>query len=146
MPSALHFIALAAGFGLTVQVGLNAALRQVFGSPVLATLANFLVGTGALLAYVLLERTPLPAKAGIASAPLWAWLGGLLGAFYVVSATVIGPRLGASMLLALTMLGQLLAALIVDHFGWLGFPQQPITAARLAGAVLLFAGVLLISR
>lgn len=142
----LALMALAAGLGLTVQVGMNAALRQVFGSPVLASLANFLVGTAALVVFVMLERAPLPGRGAAASVPLWAWFGGLFGAFYVVAATVVGPRLGASMLLALTVLGQLLAALAVDHFGWLGFPQQPLSVARLAGAALLLAGVLLISR
>ncbi|MBK7251753.1 MAG: DMT family transporter [Gammaproteobacteria bacterium] len=142
----LALMALAAGLGLTVQVGMNAALRQAFGSPVLASLANFLVGTAALVVFVMLERAPLPGRGAAGSVPLWAWFGGLFGAFYVVAATVVGPRLGASMLLALTVLGQLLAALAVDHFGWLGFPQQPLSMARLAGAALLLAGVLLISR
>lgn len=142
----LALMALAAGLGLTVQVGMNAALRQVFGSPVLASLANFLVGTAALVVFVMLERAPLPGRGAAGSVPLWAWFGGLFGAFYVVAATVVGPRLGASMLLALTVPGQLLAALAVDHFGWLGFPQQPLSVARLAGAALLLAGVLLISR
>jgi transporter family-2 protein len=34
----------------------------------------------------------------------------------------------------------------VDHFGWLGFAQHPITLVRLLGAVLLFAGVVLVVR
>jgi transporter family-2 protein len=55
-----------------------------------------------------------------------------------------GPRLGAAALLALIVLGQLVTALLVDHFGWLGFPQQPMTALRLLGALLLFGGMLLI--
>jgi uncharacterized membrane protein YdcZ (DUF606 family) len=44
------------------------------------------------------------------------------------------------------VVGQLATALTVDHFGWLGFPQQPLTLVRLAGAALLFGGVLLITR
>jgi bacterial/archaeal transporter family-2 protein len=70
----------------------------------------------------------------------------MLGAFYVASSTVVGPALGGTMLLALTVLGQLSAALLVDHFGWLGFPEQPITLVRIAGVALLLAGVWLIAR
>ena len=77
---------------------------------------------------------------------MWAWLGGLLGAFYVAVATVVGPRIGAAALLALTVLGQLMASLLVDQFGWLGFPLQPLSATRIAGAVLLLGGVGLIVR
>ncbi len=60
--------------------------------------------------------------------------------------TVLGPRLGAATLLALTIGGQMVAALLVDHYGVIGFPQSPVTPARLVGTVLLVAGVLLIMR
>jgi transporter family-2 protein len=85
-------------------------------------------------------------RAQVAAVPLWAWFGGVLGAFYVASSIVVGPRLGAAALLALIVLGQLLASLVLDHFGWLGFPQHPLTLVRLAGAALLFGGVVLIVR
>jgi transporter family-2 protein len=78
--------------------------------------------------------------------PAWAWFGGLLGAAYVAATTVLGPRLGAATLLALTIGGQMVAALLVDHYGVIGFPQTPFTPARLVGVVLLVAGVLLIMR
>jgi len=64
----------------------------------------------------------------------------------VISTVVVGPRLGAATLLALVVLGQLATALMVDHFGWLGFPQHPLSFVRLAGAALLFGGVVLITR
>jgi transporter family-2 protein len=78
--------------------------------------------------------------------PGWAWLGGLLGAGYVAVTTVLGPRLGAATLLALTLGGQMAAALLVDHYGVIGFPQNPVTPARLAGAALLVLGVILVMR
>jgi bacterial/archaeal transporter family-2 protein len=70
----------------------------------------------------------------------------VLGAFYVASSIIVGPRLGAAALLALTVFGQLAASLVVDHYGWLGFSQHPLTVMRLVGATLLFGGVLLIVR
>ena len=73
-------------------------------------------------------------------------VGGLLGAVYVASATVLGPRLGAAALLAFPQTGQMLAALLVDHYGIIGFPQSPLTPSRVLGAALLVAGVLLIMR
>ena len=76
----------------------------------------------------------------------WAWCGSLLGAFYVAVATRVGARIGAAALFALTVLGQLMASLLVDQFGWLGFPLQPLSATRIAGAVLLLGGVGLIVR
>jgi len=95
---------------------------------------------------LLVTRADLPSRDTFASVPLWAWFGGLLGAFYVASSTVVAGQLGTTSLLALALLGQLATALIIDHFGWLGLPEHPITLVRLAGVGLLGAGVWLITR
>lgn len=139
-------MAFVGGLMLTVQVGVNSTLRRSLGSPVMAALASFVVGVIGLALYLVLTRAPVPDRSTFAAVPAWAWLGGLLGAYYVATSVIVGPRLGAAALLALSVLGQLLASLAVDHYGWLGFPQHGITAARLAGAALLFGGVLLIVR
>jgi bacterial/archaeal transporter family-2 protein len=146
MNAFLYFLAFVAGLLLTVQVGMNAAVRNAFGSPGAAALANFLIGSVGLAVFVLVTRAPAPTKAAFSGVPAWAWFGGLLGAFYVGSSVVVGPRLGAAALLALTVFGQLVASLVVDHYGWLNFPQHPLTLTRMAGAALLLAGVVLVVR
>jgi transporter family-2 protein len=144
--SILYLLAVGIGVGLVIQVGMNVTLRGVLASPMVAALISFLVGSCALLLYILITRADWPGRAQLAAVPAWAWFGGVLGAFYVGSSIVVGPRLGAATLLALVILGQLLTSLTVDHFGWLGFAQHPITISRLAGAAFLFCGVVLIVR
>jgi transporter family-2 protein len=146
MRSLAWILGIVAGFGLTVQVGMNSQLRKVLQSANFAALVSFLVGTVALVALVLVLRMPVPERAAFTAVPWWAWLGGLLGAFYVASSTIVAAELGASTLLGLALLGQLATALVIDHFGWLGLPVNPITWTRLAGVALLGAGVWLISR
>lgn len=140
-----QLLAVLVGAGLTIQIGMNSTLRTAIGSPLLATVVNFGVGLLALL-LLALATGARPAAGTLSAAPSWAWLGGLLGASYVVAATVLGPRLGAAALLALTLLGQMVAALVVDHYGAIGFAQSPITLQRVLGIVLLFAGVILVMR
>jgi len=140
-----HVVAALVGAGLTVQVGMNATVRLAIGSPVMAAIVNFVIGLAALVVVALASGARW-APGSTAAIPAWAWFGGLLGAVYVASTTVLGPRLGAAALLALTLAGQMLAALVVDHYGVVGFPQSPVTPARLLGAALLVAGVLLIMR
>ena len=146
MQSLYYLLGLGVGAGLVVQVGMNSTLRSLLGSPIVAALISFLVGSLALAVYAGLAGTPLPLRAQLAAVPAWAWLGGVLGAFYVASSVIVGPRLGAATLLALVVLGQLGTSLLVDHYGWLGFPQHPLNLVRVLGAVLLFGGVLLITR
>lgn len=146
MPPLFFYIvlALAAGLCLPTQAGINAQLGEWTRSPVLAALISFAVGTAALFVYALIARIPLPALASVGAQPWWLWSGGLLGAFFVAVAVVLVPKLGATTMLALILAGQLLASLVFDHFGLLGFPIHPISAGRLLGVALLGAGVLLI--
>ncbi|HEY2808581.1 MAG TPA: DMT family transporter [Steroidobacteraceae bacterium] len=142
----LYFLALAVGVGISLQVGMNITLRGVLMSPMVAALVSFLVGSLALLLFVLATGAPWPARGQVHLVPLWAWFGGVMGALYVASSIILGPRLGAAALLALVVLGQLVTSLVLDHFGWLGFAQHPLSVTRTLGAVFLFCGVLLIVR
>jgi transporter family-2 protein len=141
-----YVLGIVAGFGLSVQVGMNSQLRRTLHNANSAALISFLVGTFGLIALLLATRAEMPARETFASVPLWAWFGGLLGAFYVASSTVVASQLGTTSLLALALLGQLATALVIDHFGWLGLPEHPVTLVRLAGVGLLGAGVWLITR
>jgi transporter family-2 protein len=142
----LYLLALAVGVGISLQVGMNVTLRGVLMSPMVAALISFLVGSLALLLFILATGAPWPARGQAQLVPLWAWLGGVMGAFYVASSIIVGPRLGAAALVALVVLGQLVTSLVLDHFGWLGFAPHPLTLTRTLGAALLFCGVLLIVR
>jgi bacterial/archaeal transporter family-2 protein len=141
-----YFLGIASGFGLTLQIGMNSKLRTVLQNANTAALISFLVGTLGLIVLLAVTRTPVPARDTLASVPAWAWFGGLMGAFYVAISTVVASQLGTASLLGLALSGQLAMALIVDHFGWLGLPEHPITLTRLAGVVLLGLGAWLIAR
>ena len=141
-----YFLGIASGFGLTLQIGMNSKLRTVLQNANTAALISFLVGTAGLVTLLAITRTPIPARDTLASVPAWAWFGGLMGAFYVAISTVVASQLGTASLLGLALSGQLAMALVVDHFGWLGLPEHPITLTRLVGVALLGAGAWLISR
>jgi transporter family-2 protein len=140
-----HLLALLVGVGLTVQVGMNMTIARVVGTPLWASVANFGVGLVALVVTAIVIGSR-PAPGTIGQVPLWAWFGGVLGAVYVASVTLLGPRIGGMTMVALVITGQLMAALAVDHFGVLGYPQIPVSSTRLLGAALLLAGALLVMR
>lgn len=141
----LILLALLAGTSISLQTGVNAQLRSWLGNPMQAALISFAVGTAALALYVLPQRQSWT-LGGEGSRPWWIWTGGLLGAYVVTALIILAPRLGASLLIALVVTGQMITALILDHFGLLGFPQQRISLPRLLGAGLLITGVILIRK
>ena len=130
---------------LASQSGINAQLRTAVGNPVMAALISFLVGTFFLAVYVLFfgNQTDGMLKA-LQEMSLYKWTGGLIGALYVTGVIIVAPRIGATNTAALIVAGQVLFALFLDHYGLLGFVQHSINYMRLAGAVLLIAGVFLI--
>ena len=139
-------IALAAGAMMPTQAATNHKMAAVVDSPILSALLSFFVGTIALLAYVLISGVPIGNLASAKDAPAIAWLGGLFGAFYVTAAVALVPRLGVAMTFSVIIAGQMILTLIIDHFGLLGVPVKEVSIARIAGIVLIAAGVVLIRR
>jgi bacterial/archaeal transporter family-2 protein len=133
----LYLLALGAGVSVATQQVLNGSLRTALGSPAWAGLLTMIVAVIALGEGV----PPLRVMAGV---PWWARSGGLFGGTFILLAILLLPSLGAATLLALVIAGQVLAAVTLDHFGALGLTPHPISTARLAGAVFLIAGVILI--
>lgn len=134
-----------AGGATALQAPTNARLMTAVGSPVNAAFVSFLVGTVALglLALVMQAR---PDGAAMRAMPAWAWVGGLYGAIFVVAATWGVPRLGAALTITLMVAGQLLISVLLDHFGALGVPRQPINWGKFGGVVLVILGVVMVRR
>jgi|694.fasta_scaffold25903_7 transporter family-2 protein len=142
-PLLLAFAALmCAGAVLSVQAPINSALARGLGDPTLAACVSFLVGF-LVMAIVCALRGVWPASGFAGQTPLWAWLGGSLGAFYITALILSVPLTGALTAAAAAIFGQLAMAMILDRFGAFGLPVQPITWQRIAGLVLVMAGLLL---
>ena len=103
-----------------------------------------MVGTLGLFTLATILRIPWPPLTTLSHSPWWVWLGGLGGAFLVTVTIVAVPKLGATTMFAFFLAGQMLASLILDHFGLLGYPVHPVSLWRVVGVFLLCAGVLLI--
>lgn len=146
MNSIYCLIAIFGGMLLPIQAGINGALRGWLGNPWSTTLVSFCVSLLVLLPLSIATKAQIPNAIMLSQIPWWAWTGGLFGAFYVCSALVSAPRLGAMALVASLITGQMIASLVLDQFGWLGYAQHPINAGRILGAILLCAGVVLIQR
>ncbi len=141
-------LGLVAGAALPLQGAVNAQLRADLDAPFTVGAFSFAVAT-ATMALVLLgalafHRVPLPRLAPLRRLPWWGWLGGFVGATYVVAVFLLIPRIGAEAAIGLTVTGQQLASLLVDHLGLLRLPRRLLTRPRLAGVALLLAGVALV--
>ena len=132
---------LAAGIGIPVLAAMNAALGRHLGAPMLA--GALLLAVGFLTASVVALITGPGALVKLASAPRHLLLAGLLLAFYVLSITAIAPKFGVGNAIFFVLVGQLLSAATIDHFGLFGAQSVPLSWSRLCGLLLMATGVVL---
>jgi len=136
-------VALVTGAAIAVQALANTRLRVALGTPVWAAIAQFVVGLVLLVGVAVATRQPAPMMGGLARMPLWGWLGGAVGALFIVVSIVLTPRLGTAVTLATITVGQTIAALVLDHYGWLGSPVIRLSLPRVLGAACLLLGIFL---
>ena len=139
-------LALLIGASIPVQVAANTTLRAFLGHPFWVSVAIFALGFALSLLLALGARVNAPRLADVPVVPLWAWSAAFLAILYQVGTIVAGPRLGAASLIGLIIAGQLVTALVIDHFGLLNFELHPANWQRLLGAAFLLVGVTLIRR
>jgi bacterial/archaeal transporter family-2 protein len=132
---------LAAGIGIPVLAALNAGLGSRIGSPVAAAAILFTVAMSVTL--VVLAIKGLPTLASIVTAPKHLFLAGVLVAFYILSITFIAPKFGVGNAVFFVLLGQLISAALIDHFGLFGARISPLSLPRASGIALMAAGVFL---
>ncbi len=142
----LSLLAFFMGLVIPVQAAVNAALKiDLDDSMLLAAFVSFAVGTVALFLLCLATQQPMHSLAGLPYLPWWELIGGLLGAFFVFCTILLAPRIGIAAMISLVVTGQIATSLFLDRVGFLGLPVREITVAKLFGAALLVAGVVLVS-
>lgn len=131
-----------AGVALATQAPLNAALARGIGTPVGAAAVSFGVGFAVLTVLTLATQGTQPFQR-LALVPAWQWAGGLLGAFYVWAVIFGVPQAGVLTTFAALILGQMLAAVVLDATGAFGVPVTEISLTRVLAALLVAGGVVL---
>ena len=142
MNAAYYLLAVCAGLGITLQTMLNGQLAKgVGGDSVAAALFSFTAGAVCLGVFSLMRGGIVASLAAIPAQPWWSLLGGLLGAGALLSYVVLAPKIGLSALLGLAIAGQFISSLAIDHFGLMGASERPVSLVKLAGSMVMLAGL-----
>ena len=148
MKNDLIFLALAliTGALIPIQAATNAAFSKSIGNPLITGLMVFVVGLVGMILFILFSRTSFPIKQQLASAPLYGYLGGIIVATYVVMITILVPRIGVGTAIGLIVTGQIICAVVIDHFGLFNVAVHPISLTRVAGILLMIGGIYLVMK
>lgn len=138
----LILAAMLTGAAIPFQAGANAFLGRTLGHPLWGTVVSLCVSFACILPVMALARVEAPTLSNLAQAPRWIWIGGIVGVVYITGALLLAPKLGAASFIAAVIAGQMLAALIIDQWGLIGFLKTPLSLPRLAGLGLIFLGLI----
>ncbi|MFL0796921.1 MAG: DMT family transporter [Cellvibrionaceae bacterium] len=139
----LSILALIVGALIPVQAATNAALSHSLGNILYPSLVVFAVGLCMVATAILVMNVKIPPLTAFASAPVYGYLGGFVVGSYVLSITYLAPRIGVGNAICFIVTGQILAAVIIDHFGLFKSTQVPISKERLLGMALMIIGLFL---
>ena len=135
-------IALAAGVALATQSAINTQLAKAMsGEAVIATFISFAVGT-IVLFFIAWVKTDLWGNlSAIPSQPWWKLIGGVLGAIVVFTTVLLAPKLGITAMLFFIIVGQLITAATIDHFGLIGMPIREVNITKFIGLIVVAFGL-----
>ena len=135
-------IALVAGVALATQSAINTQLAKAMsGEAVIATFISFAVGT-IVLFFIAWVKTDLWGNLStVPSQPWWKLIGGILGAVVVFTTVLLAPKLGITAMLFFIIVGQLITAATIDHFGLIGMPIREVNITKFIGLIIVAFGL-----
>jgi bacterial/archaeal transporter family-2 protein len=134
-------LALVTGALIPIQAATNATFSKSVTNPLVTGIMVFVVGFFGMLILSLTMRISWPSVHQLASAPTYGYLGGLIVATYVVMITILVPRIGVGTAISVIITGQILCAVVIDHFGFFGVQVRSIDANRLIGVLMMITGI-----
>ena len=135
-------IALAAGVALATQSAINTQLAKAMsGEAVIATFISFAVGTIVLFFIAWIKTDLWGNLSTVPSQPWWKLIGGVLGAIVVFTTVLLAPKLGITAMLFFIIVGQLITATAIDHFGLIGMPIREVNITKFIGLIIVAFGL-----
>ena len=132
-------IMLIAGICVPILAVLNAGLGKELGSAPAACVILSLVAL--VTSAVILLATGPQAILNTFSSSKHLFFGGVLFIVYILSITFIAPKFGLGNAIFFILLGQILSASVIDHFGLFGAISQSLSYQRITGIFIMVLGI-----
>mgnify|MGYP003345864624 FL=1 len=143
MSTRLLLWAAAAGALIPVMAVLNSRLGKAIGEGLHAPVVLFSIGLLFCLVVSWIATKSFPNPQEFGSIKPIEYLGGIIVGFYVISATLLAPRIGVANFIVCAVTAQIVISLLIDHFGLFGATARPVTTVKLLGVALLLGGLAL---
>lgn len=133
------------GMALSLHLAMSSAAGSILKSMPSANLIFWTMGVAATF-LVWLVSPGKNALLHLKNVPPELFLAGVLGAIVITyGIIVLIQKLGAGPAMVIVIAGQIVASLAISHFGILQTPQSSVTAMKIAGALLMVGGAVLVA-
>src|SRR3954466_13832 len=138
----LYLFSVFCGVVLTVHLAMNGKVGAILNNARVGNMVFWCIGA-AMAILIGLSGWQSGALAGLKGVPPILLTAGAIGASLVFCIAWLIPQIGAGPFTLTLLAGQIVSAMVISHYGWLGSPVQPMAAKSLVGALIMFVGVVL---
>ena len=132
-----YFISIFTGVILAIMISLNGEVGNVAGNYASSVIIHF-VGLIGILIVLIATKSKFKNLKGM---PFYMFTGGLIGILTVLFTNIGFMGLGVSLTVSLSLLGQLVTSLVIDHFGYFDMPVVKFDKKKILGLVIIIAGI-----
>ena len=132
-----YFISIFTGIVLAIMISLDGGLGNISGNYASSVIIHF-VGLIGIIFVLIFTKSKIKNLKGI---PFYMFTGGLIGILTVLFTNIGFSGLGVSLTVSLSLLGQLITSLIIDHFGYFNMPVIEFDKKKILGLIIIIAGI-----
>ncbi len=140
----LYVLMLLLGVVLAVHLAMNSQVGLTLNNPQMGNAIFWCIGAVTAVIIGLTQWEP-EVFTRLKDVPLWLLTAGAIGAALVFGIAWIIPQIGAAPAFLLMIAGQVIAGMVMSHYGFLGAPVEPISITKILGALMLIGGAGLVT-
>jgi transporter family-2 protein len=142
MKTPLLLLSMFLGVVLTVHLAMNGMVGSAINNPRVGNAVFWCIGAAMAVA-IGMTGWQSGALSGLSQVNPILLVAGAMGASLVFGIAYLIPRVGAGPFTYALLGGQIISAMVLSHFGWLGSPKQPVTPMGIVGVAVLVVGIIL---
>ena len=144
MKGAFFALTLGLGIVLAVHLAMNGKVGEAIGNPRVANAVFWCIG--AVTAVIVgLTGWQAGALAQLSNVHPLMLTAGAMGALLVFAIAALIPQVGAAGLFISLLSGQVITAMVISHYGWLGSPVETVNIYKIIGVVLMIGGAVIVT-
>ena len=132
-----HFISIFTGIIVAIMISLNGQVSGIAGSYASSVIIH-LVGLFGIILVLIFTKSKIGNLKGI---PFYMFTGGLIGILTVLFTNASYIGLGVSLMVSISLLGQLVTSLVIDHFGYFNMPVSEFDKKKILGLIIIIVGI-----